>query len=148
MKQIFKMMALLLCLTATAGMIGCSKDDSSSSGIENGGGNSGGGNSGGGGGNPSNPNAPTSISGTRWKYSWSNSVANMSGYQQLTFSSTKVTYYSYTEVEQPLDEPPTVHEQTLEYSYTYSNGSGTIGNKSFTVSNNTLNYNGDTYIKQ
>lgn len=27
MKRIFKMMALLLCLTATAGMIGCSKDD-------------------------------------------------------------------------------------------------------------------------
>lgn len=143
MKRIFKMMALLLCLTATAGMIGCSKDDSSSSTTENGGGNSGGG-----GDNPSNPNAPTSISGTKWKYTWSNSLAGMSGYQQLSFSSNKVTYYSYTEVEQPFDEPPTVHEQTLDYSYTYSNGSGTIGNKSFTVSNNTLKYNGDTYIKQ
>ena len=43
MKRFFKMMALLLCLTATAGMIGCTKDDSSSSATENGGGNSGGG---------------------------------------------------------------------------------------------------------
>lgn len=139
------MMALLLCLTATAGMIGCTKDDSSSSATENGGGNSGG-NSGGS--DPSNPNAPASISGTRWKYSWSNSLANMSGYQQLTFSSTKVTYYSYTEVEQPFDEPPTVHEQTIDYSYTYSNGSGTIGNKTFKVNGNKLTYSGDTYTKQ
>ena len=137
------MMALLLCLTATAGMIGCTKDDSSSSNTEN---NSGSGGSGGS--DPSNPNAPASISGTRWKYSWSNSVANMSGYQQLTFSSTKVTYYSYTEVEQPFDEPPTVHEQTIDYSYTYSNGSGTIGNKTFKVNGNKLTYSGDTYTKQ
>ncbi len=142
MKRIFKMMALLLCLTATAGMIGCSKDDSSSNTTENNGGSGGSG----GGSEPSNPNAPASISGTRWKYTWSQS--GMSGYQQLTFSSTKVTYYSYTEVPQPFDEPPTVHEQTIDYSYTYSNGSGTIGNKTFKVNGNKLTYSGDTYTKQ
>ncbi len=139
MKRIFKMMALLLCLTATAGMIGCSKDDSSSSGTENGGGNSGGG-----GGSSQN----TSLAGTKWSrsqtYYYGDYIPTES--KELSFtSSTSGKFHRHLDTGGSDSE-----DETRNFTYTYSNGHGTItidGTTSFSVNGNVLTWCDENYQK-
>lgn len=130
MKKIFKMMALLLCLTATAGMIGCSKDDSSSSVTENGGGNSGGG-SGGSGGSSQN----TSLAGTKWvcnKTYYHSDFTSVASHELNFTSNTNVSFHYH------LTDGEYTDDYTYNYPYTYNNGSGKINSVSFRVEGNTL----------
>ncbi len=127
-------MALLLCLTATAGMIGCSKDDSSSSTTssttENGGG------SGGSGGSSQN----TSLAGTKWvcnKTYYHSDFTSVASHELNFTSNTNVSFHYH------LTDGEYTDDYTYNYPYTYNNGSGKINGVSFRVEGNTLYWDYD-----
>lgn len=136
MRHILKMMALLLCLTATAGMIGCTKDNPANSTTENNGGNNGGDNGGNNGGGTQEETYP--LDGTNW----------VSGYFTLVFYKTD-GYFVYS-------NPEDAYTQDITYTFDSDKQVGKINRnvghgtqtKNFYVYGNTLEYLNMTFTKQ
>lgn len=137
MKKYFKLMTLLLCMAAIC-MVGCSKDDGDTHG--NGGNGSGGG---------TNVNAPASLIGTQWRWQNDFSYGSLEQWEKHTLNFTsssivKVTWETYycDLAAQSIDPnyTPDHSTNTETWSYTYSNGSGTIGDGGFTVNGNKLTW--------
>ena len=132
MKKIFKMMALLLCLTATAGMIGCSKDDSSSS-------------------DSGNANTQNSLSGTKWVSSIHYDYGDYQPTEtkELSFTSeNRGTYHRHLDTGSWDSE-----DETVDFTYTYSSGYGQItmsygGTSYFSVNGDVLTWQETAYSKQ
>lgn len=114
------MMALLLCLTATAGMIGCTKDNPANSTTENNGGNNGGG----------TQEETYPLDGTNW----------VSGYFTLVFHKTDGYFVN--------SNPEDTYTQDITYTFDSDKQVGKINRnvghgiqtKSFFVYGNTLEY--------
>ena len=132
MKKIFKMMALLLCLTATAGMIGCSKDDSSSS-------------------DSGNAKTQNSLSGTKWVSSIHYDYGDYQPTEtkELSFTSgNRGTYHRHLDTGSWDSE-----DETVDFTYTYSSGYGQItmsygGTSYFSVNGDVLTWQETAYFKQ
>ena len=132
MKHIFKMMALLLCLTATAGIVGCSKDDSSSS-------------------DSGNANTQNSLSGTKWVSSIHYDYGDYQPTEtkELSFTSeNRGTYHRHLDTGSWDSE-----DETVDFTYTYSSGYGQItmsygGTSYFSVNGDVLTWQETTYSKQ
>lgn len=133
------MMALLLCLVATAGMIGCTKEDTPGNNTENGGGNNGGGNG---------STESQSLSGTKWTRSQTYYYGdyNPTETKELSFiSATSGKYHRHLDTGGSDSE-----DETRNFTYTYSNGHGTItidGTTSFSVNGNVLTWLDEDYNK-
>ena len=132
MKHIFKMMVLLLCLTATAGIVGCSKDDSSSS-------------------DSGNANTQNSLSGTKWVSSIHYDYGDYQPTEtkELSFTSeNRGTYHRHLDTGSWDSE-----DETVDFTYTYSSGYGQItmsygGTSYFSVNGDVLTWQETAYSKQ